>query len=166
MICVFRSVEPHWSDVCLMMFLMSVGFWSVGEINRKQFQTKIIFLLWCSPPQTKVAATTLHCVYSFIFILTLTVFISCFPLQETDSWEIIEGLRIGQTHIQRPEKHEGFMLKKRKWPLKGWHKVGNDYHQLVSTGQGCVSQKHRYPINGRMFHCYQHSSRIQCFLKL
>uniref|UniRef100_A0A8C2G6J4 Oxysterol-binding protein n=1 Tax=Cyprinus carpio TaxID=7962 RepID=A0A8C2G6J4_CYPCA len=37
-------------------------------------------------------------------------------------WEIIEGLRIGQTHIQRPEKHEGFMLKKRKWPLKGWHK--------------------------------------------
>uniref|UniRef100_A0A8C2JQA7 Oxysterol binding protein-like 6 n=1 Tax=Cyprinus carpio TaxID=7962 RepID=A0A8C2JQA7_CYPCA len=42
--------------------------------------------------------------------------------QETDSWEIIEGLRIGQTHVQRPEKHEGFMLKKRKWPLKGWHK--------------------------------------------
>uniref|UniRef100_A0A8C2Q1C7 Oxysterol binding protein-like 6 n=1 Tax=Cyprinus carpio TaxID=7962 RepID=A0A8C2Q1C7_CYPCA len=41
---------------------------------------------------------------------------------ETDSWEIIEGLRIGQTHVQRPEKHEGFMLKKRKWPLKGWHK--------------------------------------------
>uniref|UniRef100_A0A672MBB8 Oxysterol-binding protein n=1 Tax=Sinocyclocheilus grahami TaxID=75366 RepID=A0A672MBB8_SINGR len=42
--------------------------------------------------------------------------------RQTDSWEIIEGLRIGQTHIQRPEKHEGFMLKKRKWPLKGWHK--------------------------------------------
>ncbi|TRY88837.1 hypothetical protein DNTS_016927 [Danionella cerebrum] len=42
--------------------------------------------------------------------------------QEADSWEIIEGLRIGQTHIQKAEKHEGFMLKKRKWPLKGWHK--------------------------------------------
>ncbi|XP_065149256.1 oxysterol-binding protein-related protein 6 isoform X1 [Paramisgurnus dabryanus] len=42
--------------------------------------------------------------------------------QETDSWEIIEGLKIGQTHVQRPDKHEGFMLKKRKWPLKGWHK--------------------------------------------
>ncbi|XP_053554477.1 oxysterol-binding protein-related protein 6 isoform X1 [Bombina bombina] len=42
--------------------------------------------------------------------------------QEVDSWEIIEGLKIGQTSIQRPEKHEGFMLKKRKWPLKGWHK--------------------------------------------
>ncbi|XP_068101535.1 oxysterol-binding protein-related protein 6 isoform X1 [Hyperolius riggenbachi] len=42
--------------------------------------------------------------------------------QEADSWEIIEGLKIGQTSVQRPEKHEGFMLKKRKWPLKGWHK--------------------------------------------
>ncbi|XP_077393289.1 oxysterol-binding protein-related protein 6 isoform X2 [Festucalex cinctus] len=42
--------------------------------------------------------------------------------QETDSWEIIEGLKIGQSNVQRPDKHEGFMLKKRKWPLKGWHK--------------------------------------------
>lgn len=46
-----------------------------------------------------------------------------FFLQEADSWEIIEGLKIGQTNVQRPDKHEGFMLKKRKWPLKGWHKV-------------------------------------------
>ncbi|XP_018091434.1 oxysterol-binding protein-related protein 6 isoform X1 [Xenopus laevis] len=42
--------------------------------------------------------------------------------QEADSWEIIEGLKIGQSSVQKPEKHEGFMLKKRKWPLKGWHK--------------------------------------------
>ncbi|XP_068602806.1 oxysterol-binding protein-related protein 6 [Brachionichthys hirsutus] len=42
--------------------------------------------------------------------------------QEADSWEIIEGLRIGQSNVQRPDKLEGFMLKKRKWPLKGWHK--------------------------------------------
>ncbi|KAI5107223.1 oxysterol-binding protein-related protein 6 isoform X3, partial [Silurus meridionalis] len=41
---------------------------------------------------------------------------------EADSWEIIEGLKIGQTNVQRPDKHEGFMLKKRKWPMKGWHK--------------------------------------------
>uniref|UniRef100_A0A665X804 Oxysterol-binding protein n=1 Tax=Echeneis naucrates TaxID=173247 RepID=A0A665X804_ECHNA len=40
----------------------------------------------------------------------------------SDSWEIIEGLKIGQSNVQRPDKHEGFMLKKRKWPLKGWHK--------------------------------------------
>lgn len=43
--------------------------------------------------------------------------------QEADSWEIIEGLKIGQTNVQKPDRHEGFMLKKRKWPLKGWHKV-------------------------------------------
>ncbi|XP_075896332.1 oxysterol-binding protein-related protein 6 isoform X3 [Nelusetta ayraudi] len=42
--------------------------------------------------------------------------------QEADSWEIVEGLKIGQSNVQRPDKHEGFMLKKRKWPLKGWHK--------------------------------------------
>ncbi|XP_032422855.1 oxysterol-binding protein-related protein 6 isoform X4 [Xiphophorus hellerii] len=42
--------------------------------------------------------------------------------QEADSWEIIEGLKIGQSNVQRPDKNEGFMLKKRKWPLKGWHK--------------------------------------------
>ncbi|KAJ0005630.1 hypothetical protein NQD34_015524 [Periophthalmus magnuspinnatus] len=42
--------------------------------------------------------------------------------QEADSWEIIEGLKIGQSNVRRPDKHEGFMLKKRKWPLKGWHK--------------------------------------------
>ncbi|KAK1789663.1 hypothetical protein P4O66_014916 [Electrophorus voltai] len=42
--------------------------------------------------------------------------------QEADNWEIIGGLKIGQTNVQKPEKHEGFMLKKRKWPLKGWHK--------------------------------------------
>uniref|UniRef100_A0A8C1Q067 Oxysterol-binding protein n=1 Tax=Cyprinus carpio TaxID=7962 RepID=A0A8C1Q067_CYPCA len=69
-----------------------------------------------------ICYNTSLCIFIHIHTNTLTVFISCFPLQETDSWEIIEGLRIGQTHIQRPEKHEGFMLKKRKWPLKGWHK--------------------------------------------
>ncbi|KAL1785759.1 oxysterol-binding protein-related 6 isoform X10 [Sigmodon hispidus] len=42
--------------------------------------------------------------------------------KEADSWEIIEGLKIGQTNVQKPDRHEGFMLKKRKWPLKGWHK--------------------------------------------
>uniref|UniRef100_A0A7N6BC28 Oxysterol-binding protein n=1 Tax=Anabas testudineus TaxID=64144 RepID=A0A7N6BC28_ANATE len=44
-------------------------------------------------------------------------------MDHADSWEIIEGLKIGQSNVQRPDKHEGFMLKKRKWPLKGWHKV-------------------------------------------
>uniref|UniRef100_T1JEI6 Oxysterol-binding protein n=1 Tax=Strigamia maritima TaxID=126957 RepID=T1JEI6_STRMM len=37
-------------------------------------------------------------------------------------WEILEGLKEGQRCEDHPVKHEGFLLKKRKWPLKGWHK--------------------------------------------
>ncbi|XP_029929116.1 oxysterol-binding protein-related protein 3 isoform X1 [Myripristis murdjan] len=39
-----------------------------------------------------------------------------------DSWEIVEGLRGGFSSVQEPQKQEGYMLKKRKWPMKGWHK--------------------------------------------
>ncbi|XP_052325771.1 oxysterol-binding protein-related protein 3-like isoform X2 [Oncorhynchus keta] len=39
-----------------------------------------------------------------------------------DSWEIIEGLKGNPGNIQEPEKQEGFLLKRRKWPMKGWHK--------------------------------------------
>ena len=37
-------------------------------------------------------------------------------------WEIVEGLREGQRCDDKPLKLDGFMLKKRKWPMKGWHK--------------------------------------------
>uniref|UniRef100_A0A8D3BEQ2 Oxysterol-binding protein n=1 Tax=Scophthalmus maximus TaxID=52904 RepID=A0A8D3BEQ2_SCOMX len=39
-----------------------------------------------------------------------------------DSWEIVEGLRGGFGNVLEPQKQEGFMLKRRKWPMKGWHK--------------------------------------------
>ncbi|XP_077793143.1 oxysterol-binding protein-related protein 3 isoform X2 [Podarcis muralis] len=39
-----------------------------------------------------------------------------------DSWEIVEGLRGAMNYTQEPPKQEGYLLKKRKWPLKGWHK--------------------------------------------
>ncbi|XP_061520198.1 oxysterol-binding protein-related protein 3-like isoform X2 [Phycodurus eques] len=39
-----------------------------------------------------------------------------------DSWEIIEGLRGGPAIMQQPEPQQGFLLKRRKWPMKGWHK--------------------------------------------
>uniref|UniRef100_A0A4W3HCU8 Oxysterol-binding protein n=1 Tax=Callorhinchus milii TaxID=7868 RepID=A0A4W3HCU8_CALMI len=41
---------------------------------------------------------------------------------EQDSWEIVEGLRGAMNNIQEPNTQEGYLLKKRKWPLKGWHK--------------------------------------------
>ncbi|KAK3866954.1 hypothetical protein Pcinc_027540 [Petrolisthes cinctipes] len=37
-------------------------------------------------------------------------------------WEILEGLKEGQRFDLVPRKFEGFLLKRRKWPLKGWHK--------------------------------------------
>ncbi|KAG7245113.1 hypothetical protein INR49_023679 [Caranx melampygus] len=39
-----------------------------------------------------------------------------------DSWEIVEGLRGVPASMQEPERQEGFLLKRRKWPMKGWHK--------------------------------------------
>ncbi|KAJ7991541.1 hypothetical protein DPEC_G00284950 [Dallia pectoralis] len=39
-----------------------------------------------------------------------------------DSWEIVEGLKGNPGNIQEPENQEGFLLKRRKWPMKGWHK--------------------------------------------
>ncbi|XP_077432642.1 oxysterol-binding protein-related protein 3 isoform X2 [Vanacampus margaritifer] len=39
-----------------------------------------------------------------------------------DSWEIVEGLRGSFSSVVEPQKQESYMLKKRKWPLKGWHK--------------------------------------------
>ncbi|XP_054637886.1 oxysterol-binding protein-related protein 3 isoform X1 [Dunckerocampus dactyliophorus] len=39
-----------------------------------------------------------------------------------DSWEIVDGLRGGFSSALEPQKQEGYVLKKRKWPLKGWHK--------------------------------------------
>uniref|UniRef100_A0A8D3AY79 Oxysterol-binding protein n=1 Tax=Scophthalmus maximus TaxID=52904 RepID=A0A8D3AY79_SCOMX len=39
-----------------------------------------------------------------------------------DSWEIVEGLRGVPASMQEPVRQEGFLLKRRKWPMKGWHK--------------------------------------------
>jgi hypothetical protein len=38
-------------------------------------------------------------------------------------WEIMEGLKDGQRFESKPNQFSGFLHKKRKWPLKGWHKV-------------------------------------------
>lgn len=43
--------------------------------------------------------------------------------RRSSEWEIMEGLKDGQRFESKPEKFSGFLHKKRKWPLKGWHKV-------------------------------------------
>ncbi|XP_069676380.1 oxysterol-binding protein-related protein 6-like isoform X2 [Periplaneta americana] len=37
-------------------------------------------------------------------------------------WEILEGLKDGQRFDKKPDIFTGYLHKKRKWPLKGWHK--------------------------------------------
>ncbi|KAF7489466.1 Oxysterol-binding protein-related protein 6 [Sarcoptes scabiei] len=39
-----------------------------------------------------------------------------------DQWQILEGLKEGQRFEQKPEVFCGYAMKRRKWPLKGWHK--------------------------------------------
>ena len=55
-----------------------------------------------------------------------------------DSWEIVEGLRGGFGTVLEPQKQEGYMLKRRKWPMKGWHKVWSD---LCDVLKGTVHRK-------------------------
>uniref|UniRef100_A0A8C6ZML2 Oxysterol binding protein like 7 n=1 Tax=Nothoprocta perdicaria TaxID=30464 RepID=A0A8C6ZML2_NOTPE len=42
--------------------------------------------------------------------------------QGSESWELVEEPRARGSPDRQPERHEGYLLKKRKWPLKGWHK--------------------------------------------
>ncbi|KAG7325680.1 hypothetical protein KOW79_010605 [Hemibagrus wyckioides] len=42
--------------------------------------------------------------------------------QQKGGWELMESLREPNTNVQKPSKQEGFLLKRRKWPMKGWHK--------------------------------------------
>jgi hypothetical protein len=37
-------------------------------------------------------------------------------------WEVIEGYRDSNLKVNKPHNHEGILLKRRNWPMKGWHK--------------------------------------------
>ena len=43
-----------------------------------------------------------------------------FLLKDEYKWQILEGLKDGQRFEEKPLKFSGFMLKRRKRPLKGW----------------------------------------------
>lgn len=46
-----------------------------------------------------------------------------FNRRRGSEWEILEGLKDGQRFEKKPDPYKGYLHKKRKWPLKGWHKV-------------------------------------------
>jgi hypothetical protein len=37
-------------------------------------------------------------------------------------WELLEGYRDKNAKISKPPNFEGILLKRRNWPMKGWHK--------------------------------------------
>ena len=44
-------------------------------------------------------------------------------LRRRDSkWEVLTNLESGPQYTIRPKKSEGYLAKRRRWPLKGWHK--------------------------------------------
>ncbi|XP_048772724.2 oxysterol-binding protein-related protein 6-like isoform X2 [Ostrea edulis] len=83
-------------------------------------------------------------------------------------WEILEGLKDGVRCEEKPDKFCGFLMKRRRWPLKGWHKryflvekgivyyakspadiQKGKYHGVIDTGLSVVSFKkpHRIDID-------------------
>uniref|UniRef100_A0AAX7T6D0 Oxysterol-binding protein n=1 Tax=Astatotilapia calliptera TaxID=8154 RepID=A0AAX7T6D0_ASTCA len=59
-----------------------------------------------------------------------------------DSWEIVEGLRGSFSSVQEPQKQEGYMMKRRKWPMKGWHKIEKGkLHGCIDVGLSVMAIK-------------------------
>ncbi|KAM9434822.1 oxysterol-binding protein-related protein 3a [Clarias gariepinus] len=42
--------------------------------------------------------------------------------RQNGGWELMESLKKLESSVQKPSEQEGFLLKRRKWPMKGWHK--------------------------------------------
>lgn len=56
-------------------------------------------------------------------MINLIFLIEAAKRRRGSEWEILEGLREGQRYDTKPQVFTGYLHKKRKWPLKGWHKV-------------------------------------------
>ncbi|XP_061674880.1 oxysterol-binding protein-related protein 3 isoform X2 [Syngnathoides biaculeatus] len=67
-----------------------------------------------------------------------------------DSWEIVEGLRGGFGAILEPQKQESYVLKKRKWPLKGWHKRYFSLDKGILKYGKCNADLEKGKVHGRI----------------
>ncbi|NWI49863.1 OSBL7 protein, partial [Calyptomena viridis] len=65
--------------------------------------------------------------------------------QGSESWEVVEEPRARGSPGQDLQRHEGYLLKKRKWPLKGWHKryfvLENGILKYATTRQDVLKGK-------------------------
>ncbi|XP_030644970.1 oxysterol-binding protein-related protein 3a [Chanos chanos] len=67
-----------------------------------------------------------------------------------DSWEVVESLSEGVGKAQTPEKQEGVLLKRRKWPMKGWHKRFFSLERGILTYAKTGPDLKRGKIRGRI----------------
>uniref|UniRef100_A0A7N6AYL3 Oxysterol-binding protein n=1 Tax=Anabas testudineus TaxID=64144 RepID=A0A7N6AYL3_ANATE len=90
-----------------------------------------------------------------------------------DSWEIVEGLRGLPANMQEPHRQEGLLLKRRKWPMKGWHKLKKGkLHGCIDVGLSVMSIKKKamcidldtedniYHLKVILSHYYTHQLQI------
>ncbi|GFN99801.1 oxysterol-binding protein [Plakobranchus ocellatus] len=57
-------------------------------------------------------------------------------------WDVVEGLKDGQRCEDKPERFQGYLMKRRKWPMKGWHKVQRGkYHGIMDIGLAVITFK-------------------------
>ncbi|KAG8229856.1 hypothetical protein J437_LFUL009131 [Ladona fulva] len=57
--------------------------------------------------------------------------------RRNSEWEILESLRDGQSFDWNPQEYKGYLHKKRKWPLKGWHKKFEKKLKKIVYGSDC-----------------------------
>uniref|UniRef100_H2UMK1 Oxysterol-binding protein n=1 Tax=Takifugu rubripes TaxID=31033 RepID=H2UMK1_TAKRU len=65
----------------------------------------------------------------------------------TDSWEIVRGLREGVDHVPEPPKYKGEILKKRRWPLKGYNTVRANTRGVLKKAHSLEKGKLRGSID-------------------
>ncbi|KAG5271542.1 hypothetical protein AALO_G00181200 [Alosa alosa] len=69
-----------------------------------------------------------------------------------DSWEIVDGVRGGvrdcSGSAQEPPRQEGYVLKKRKWPMKGWHKRYFLLDKGILKYSKCAADMERGKLHG------------------
>ncbi|XP_033926224.1 oxysterol-binding protein-related protein 7 [Melopsittacus undulatus] len=74
--------------------------------------------------------------------------------QGSESWEVVEEPRARSSPGTEPQRHEGYLLKKRKWPLKGWHKryfvLENGILKYATTRQDVLKGKLHGAIDVRL----------------
>ncbi|KAK6622081.1 hypothetical protein RUM44_001888 [Polyplax serrata] len=102
-------------------------------------------------------------------------------------WEILEGLKDGQRYDIKPQILTGYLHKKRKWPLKGWHKryfvinkgilvyaqapsdiTRGKIHGSVDIGLSVISTKtksRRIDIDAEEFIYHLKAKRLDTFIK-